>query len=105
MAERGGIRTPDTVARVPHLRCLKPLSHLSRDTILRRGIEERLPASYRTQEAGRGRARGLSLACSFDKSGGGWSCRPRRAALVRTAKSHLATTSGATVLLRPRVEW
>jgi hypothetical protein len=30
VAEREGIRTPDTVARVPHqMRCLKPLSHLS----------------------------------------------------------------------------
>src|SRR5580692_7396050 len=29
LAEREGIRTPDTIARVPHLRCLKPLSHLS----------------------------------------------------------------------------
>jgi hypothetical protein len=29
LAEREGIRTLDTVARVPHSRRLKPLSHLS----------------------------------------------------------------------------
>src|SRR5208337_2284867 len=38
LAEREGIRTPDTVARVPHPRRLKPLSHLS----LSRAIRQRL---------------------------------------------------------------
>jgi hypothetical protein len=38
VAEREGIRTPDTAARVPHLRRLKPLSHLSPS----RGIRQKL---------------------------------------------------------------
>ena len=50
LAEREGIRTPDTFARVPHLRCLKPLSHLSDASQIRK--EPRLLGDSRGSYAG-----------------------------------------------------